>query len=109
MQPNYDFDILQTMDLTVENPQILVDRDAVKNTINKIYIQADALDVKAKQIRDELGDEESPEDGSEVDDKSKKSSQKKQTTSERRLAEAKKNKTGKDEEEEAPPHLNQFI
>ena len=47
MQLNYDFDILQTMGLGVENPQILVDSDAVKNTINKVYILANALDIKA--------------------------------------------------------------
>lgn len=101
MQLNYDFDILQTIDLSdAENPQILVDNDAVKNTINKVYIQPNALDIKAKEMRDELGDEDDPKDKNEVDDKSKNSSQPRQTTAERRMAEAKKNKG---EDEDAPP------
>jgi hypothetical protein len=103
MQLNYDFDILQTIDLSdAENPQILVDNDAVKNTINKVYIQPNALDIKAKEMRYELGDEDDPKDKNEVDDKSKNSSQPRQTTAERRMAEAKKNK-GEDEDEDAPP------
>ncbi len=103
MQLNYDFDILQTIDLSdAENPQILVDNDAVKNTINKVYIQPNALDIKAKEMRDELGDEDDPKDENEVDDKSKNSSQPRQTTAERRMAEAKKNK-GEDEDEDASP------
>ena len=58
MQLNYDFDILQTLDLSIENPQILVDNEAVKNTINKVYLLADGLDTKAQEMRDELGDDE---------------------------------------------------
>ena len=100
MQLNYDFDILQTMDLSVENPQILVDNEAVKSTINKVYIHANALDTKAQEMRDELGDDEDVEDKNEVDDKSKNSSKPSQTTAERRMAEAKKNKGGDDDEEE---------
>jgi hypothetical protein len=103
MQLNYDFDILQTMDLSVENPQILVDNEAVHSTINKVYILADALDIKAQEMRDELGDDEDVEDKNEVDDKSKNSSKSSQTTAERRMAEAKKNKGGDDEEEEDLP------
>ena len=103
MQLNYDFDILQTMDLSIKNPQILVDNEAVKNTINKVYILADGLDTKAQEMRDELGDDEDVEDKNEVDDESKNSSEPRQTTAERRMAEAKKNKDGDEEEEEALP------
>ena len=102
MQLNYDFDILQTMDLSAENPQILVDNEAVKNTINKVYILADGLDTKAQEMRDELGDDEDVEDENEVNDKSKDSSEPRQTTAERRMAEAKKNKDGDEEEETLP-------
>lgn len=77
MQLNYDFEILQEIDLGVSNPQILADFDAVKNTINKIYIQSEALEVKAQEISDELGDEAKPQDSSEINDKNKSSSQNK--------------------------------
>ena len=102
MQLNYDFDILNTIDLAnVENPQILVDNDAIKNTINKVYILPNALDAKVKEMRDELGDEDAPEGKGEADDESDNNESKAtQTTAERRMAEAKKSKDGDDEEEE---------
>lgn len=77
MQLNYDFDILQEIDLAASSPQILADFDAVKNTINKIYIQSEALDLKVQEIRDELGDEDQPQDKSEINDKIKSFSQNK--------------------------------
>ncbi|MED7820072.1 MULTISPECIES: hypothetical protein [unclassified Francisella] len=69
MQLNYDLDILQEVGFSdFEAPQILADFDAVKDTINKIYIQANALDLKVQEIRDSLGDEDEPSDENEVDD-----------------------------------------
>ncbi|AXA33573.1 hypothetical protein [Francisella adeliensis] len=104
MQLNYDFDILQTIDLdSAVSPQILADIDSVKNTVNKIYIQTTALDMKAQEIKDELGDEDAPEDKNEVKDNSK--DKKKSQTRESKLAEikAKKEADNKDDEEEALP------
>lgn len=60
MQLNYDFDVLQKVDLGPQSPQILADFDAIKNTVNKIYIQSEALDFKAQEIKDELGYEAEP-------------------------------------------------
>ncbi|ADA79144.1 hypothetical protein [Francisella tularensis] len=106
MQLNYDFEILQEIDLGVSNPQILADFDAVKNTINKIYIQSEALEVKAQEISDELGDEAKPQDSSEINDKNKSSSQNKskpKSITERKKQElAKNNAKAKDEEDNQP-------
>ncbi|APA83674.1 hypothetical protein [Francisella tularensis] len=106
MQLNYDFEILQEIDLGVSNPQILADFDAVKNNINKIYIQSEALEVKAQEIRDELGDEAKPQDSSEINDKNKSSSQNKskpKSITERKKQElAKNNAKAKDEEDNQP-------
>ncbi|OIN83366.1 hypothetical protein [Francisella sp. TX07-6608] len=106
MQLNYDFEILQEVDLGVSNPQILADFDAVKNTINKIYIQSEALEVKAQEISDELGDEAKPQDSSEINDKNKSSSQNKskpKSITERKKQElAKNNAKAKDEEDNQP-------
>ncbi|AIT09936.1 membrane protein [Candidatus Francisella endociliophora] len=108
MQLNYEFDVLQEVDIdATSSPQILADFDSVKNTINKIYIQPEALDLKAQDIKDELGDEDEPEDESEVDDKSSSSSQTRErpkSTAERKREElAKNNKNGEDEEEDDEP------
>ena len=106
MQLNYDFDILQEIDLEASSPQILADFDAVKNTINKIYIQSEGLDLKVQEIRDELGDEDQPQDKSEINDKGKSSSQKKtksKSIAERKKQElTKKNNKAKDEEDNEP-------
>ncbi|ABK90370.1 hypothetical protein IBE20_03570 [Francisella tularensis subsp. novicida] len=106
IQLNYDFEILQEIDLGVSNPQILADFDAVKNTINKIYIQSEALEVKAQEISDELGDEAKPQDSSEINDKNKSSSQNKskpKSITERKKQElAKNNAKAKDEEDNQP-------
>ncbi|AEE26871.1 hypothetical protein [Francisella hispaniensis] len=101
LQLNYDFDILQEIDLGASSPQILADFDAVKNTINKIYIQSEALDVKVQEIRDELGDEGQPQDKSEINDKDKSSSQNKSKSMvERKKQElAKKSSKTKDEKD----------
>ncbi|MFV9924316.1 MAG: hypothetical protein AB8U93_00650 [Francisella endosymbiont of Hyalomma scupense] len=106
MQLNYDFNILQEIDLEASSPQILADFDAVKNTINKIYIQSEALDLKVQEIRDELGDEDQPQDKSEINDKGKSSSQNKtksKSIAERKKQELKKkNSKAKDEEDNEP-------
>ena len=106
MQLNYDFDMLQEIDLAASSPQILADFDAVKNTINKIYIQSEALDLKVQEIRDELGDEDQPQDKSEINDKGKSSSQNKtksKSIAERKKQElTKKNSKAKDEEDNEP-------
>ena len=106
MQLNYDFDILQEIDLAASSPQILADFDAVKNTINKIYIQSEALDLKVQEIRDELGDEDQPQDKSEINDKGKSSSQNKtksKSITERQKQElTKKNSKAKDKEDNEP-------
>lgn len=107
MQLNYDFDVLQEVDLGPQSPQILADFDAIKNTVNKIYIQSEALDFKAQEIKDELGDEAEPEDKSEVNDKSNKSRNKSKSIAERKKEQAKKNKKAEEEEIEpaAPVYL----
>ncbi|GMN89289.1 hypothetical protein [Francisella sciaenopsi] len=107
MQLNYDFDVLQEVDLGPQSPQILADFDAIKNTINKIYIQSEALDFKAQEVKDELGDEAEPEDKSEVNDKSNKSRNKSKSIAERKKEQAKKNKKAEEEEIEpaAPVYL----
>ncbi|ALB01307.1 membrane protein [Francisella persica ATCC VR-331] len=106
MQLNYDFDILQEIDLAASSPQILADFDAVKNTINKIYIQSEALDLKVQEIRDELGDEDQPQDKSEINDKIKSFSQNKtksKSIAERKKQElTKKNSKAKNEEDNEP-------
>jgi hypothetical protein len=58
MQLNYDFDVLQEIAASGEDPQILADFEAVKDTVNKIYIQSGALTVKSDQIIERLGFEE---------------------------------------------------
>lgn len=58
LQLNYDFDIIQEISAGGEDPQILADLEAVKNTVNKIYIQSGALTVKSDQILERLGFEE---------------------------------------------------
>ena len=69
MQLNYDLDILQEVNISsFEAPQILADFDAVKNTVNRIYIQSNALISKVQEIRDNLGDEDEPEDENEIKD-----------------------------------------
>ncbi|RUS69536.1 hypothetical protein EGW08_022700 [Elysia chlorotica] len=68
MQLDYDFNIIQEIDGALQNPQLLIDFDAVKLTINKAYLQSDALDAKAQAIRDLQGDEDDPEDENVVDD-----------------------------------------
>lgn len=107
MQLNYDFDILQEIETDAASaPQILVDFDSVKNTINKIYIQPESLDVKAQEIRDELGDEDPPEDENEIDDSTNKSSQDRRKTkslAERKKEDSKKNDENSDEDEDDEP------
>ncbi|QEO57504.1 hypothetical protein [Francisella marina] len=103
MQLNYDFDVLQEVDLGPQSPQILADFDAVKNTVNKIYIQSEALDFKAQEMKDEIGDEAQPEDKSEVDDKSNKSRSRSKSISERKKEQANRGKKAEDEVEPAAP------
>ncbi|MEY8702238.1 hypothetical protein AB4F11_04305 [Francisella philomiragia] len=97
MQLNYDFEVLQEVDLGPQSPQILADFDAIKNTVNKIYIQSEALDFKAQEIKDELGDEAQPEDKSEVNDKSNKSRNKSKSIAERKKEQARKSKQTEEE------------
>ncbi|QIV96533.1 hypothetical protein EDC55_11240 [Allofrancisella inopinata] len=73
MQMDENLEILQEIDLSGEEPQILADLEAVKNTINKIYIQPKALDAKVQEIRDELGDKPEPKDKNEIEDRFEKS------------------------------------
>lgn len=69
MQLNYNLDILQEVYLSdFDAPQILADFDAVKNTVNRIYVQPNALISKVQEIRDNLGDEDDPKDENEIDD-----------------------------------------
>ncbi|MED7788214.1 hypothetical protein [Francisella sp. 19X1-34] len=69
IQLNSDLEELQEVPLSnFESPQILADFDAIKNTINKIYIQPNALALKVQEIRDELGDEAEPKDENEIND-----------------------------------------
>ncbi|QWU98998.1 hypothetical protein [Francisella salimarina] len=103
MQLNYDFDVLQEVDLGPQSPQILADFDAVKNTVNKIYIQSEALDFKAQEMKDEIGDEAQPEDKSEVNDKSNKSRSRSKSISERKKEQANRGKKAEDEVEPAAP------
>ncbi|WP_395166910.1 hypothetical protein [Francisella salimarina] len=103
MQLNYDFDVLQEVDLGPQSPQILADFDAVKNTVNKIYIQSEALDFKAQEMKDEIGDEAQPEDKSEVNDKSNKSRSRSKPISERKKEQANRGKKAEDEVEPAAP------
>lgn len=98
MQLNYDFDVLQEVDLGPQSPQILADFDAIKNTVNKIYIQSEALDFKAQEIKDELGDEAEPEDKSEINDKLNKSKNNTKSIAERKKEKAKKNKKAEEDE-----------
>lgn len=98
MQLNYDFDVLQEVDLGPQSPQILADFDAIKNTVNKIYIQSEALDFKAQEIKDELGDEAEPEDKSEINDKLNKSKNNTKSIAERKKEQAKKNKKAEEDE-----------
>lgn len=103
MQLNYDFDVLQEIEIdATAAPQILSDFTSVKDKVNKIYIQPEALDLKAQEIKDELGAEDDPEDKSEIDDKSKDKTSK--NTYNLRLEAAAKNKQnleGEQEEDES--------
>ncbi|AJC48712.1 hypothetical protein IB642_04440 [Allofrancisella guangzhouensis] len=72
-QMNDNFDTLQEIESSGKEPQILADLEAVKNTINKIYIQSKALDAKVEEIQDKLGDEPEPKDKNEIEDRFKKS------------------------------------
>lgn len=111
MQLNYDFELLQTIDLgDVVSPQILADVDSIKNTVNKIYVQTTGLELKAQEIRDELGDEELPKDENEIDDKSPKDKKQNQTRQSKLEAiKAKKEKNNEDDAEEDEPPKKMYL
>jgi hypothetical protein len=69
IQLNSNLEELQEVALSsYEAPQILADFDSIKNTVNKVYIQPNALISKVQEIRDNLGDEDKPKDESEIND-----------------------------------------
>ncbi|WP_150468119.1 hypothetical protein [Francisella sp. SYW-9] len=69
IQLNSNLEELQEVPISsFESPQLLADFDAIKNTVNKIYIQPNALISKVQEIRDNLGDEDEPKDENEIND-----------------------------------------